>query len=70
MTLYRHLGGARLADMVKPSPNGSDPAKGDGPTAFERFERLTRDILSVPKAEIDKRREKQPKRPRAASRSR
>lgn len=55
--------------MAKESANGSDPAKGDVPTPYERFERLTRDILSVPKSEIDKRREKA-KRPRFTSQTR
>jgi len=55
--------------VAKQSANGSDPAKGDdGPTPFERFERLTREIVAVPKAEIDKRREK-PKRPRTKART-
>ncbi len=60
--------GVRLTDIAKPPVNGSDPAKRDDPGPFERFERLTRDILAVPKAELDKRREK-PKRPRTASRT-
>lgn len=55
--------------MANESRNGADPAKGDVPTPYERFERLTREILSVPKSEIDKRREKS-KRPRATSQSR
>ena len=55
--------------MPRQSVNGSDPAKSDGATPYERFERLTRDILSVPKAEIDKRREKAAKRPRRKSRT-
>jgi len=54
--------------VAKQSANGSDPAKDDGPTPYERFERLTREIIAVPKAEIDKRREK-PKRPRAKART-
>lgn len=51
--------------MAQESVNGSDPTKnGDGGTPYERFERLTREILKVPKAELDKRREKTNKRPR------
>jgi hypothetical protein len=48
--------------MEQPADNGSGPARAkdseadDGNlTPFERFERLTRHILSVPKSEIDKR---------------
>lgn len=55
--------------MGKESVNGSDPAKRNDPTPYERFERLTREILSVPKDEIDKRREKA-KRPSTTSRTR
>ncbi len=40
------------------SPNGSDPLGANDQTPFERFEHLTREILSAPKAELDKRREK------------
>lgn len=60
------LSGVRLPGMASESANGSDPAKGrrpdptedEGLTPFERFERLTREIVAVPKAEVDKRREK------------
>lgn len=48
--------------MEQPSDNGSGPSRTsdaeaeDGTlTPFERFERLTRHILSVPKSEIDER---------------
>jgi hypothetical protein len=52
------------ADGAGTSNNGSDPGLNgsdlpdDGRTPFERFEDLTRSILSVPKAELDKRRAK------------
>lgn len=41
------------------SRNGAKPDsdEADNLTPFERFERLTRHVLSVPKAEIDKRRD-------------
>ncbi len=48
--------------------SGSDPTDGEGPTPYERFERLTREIVKVPKAEVDKRREKA-KRPRKGART-
>jgi hypothetical protein len=48
--------------VEQPADNGSGPSRAsdaeaeDGTlTPFERFERLTRHILSVPKSEIDKR---------------
>lgn len=44
--------------MSDASPNGSDPASSDSATPFERFERLTRRLVSVPKEEIDKQRKK------------
>lgn len=56
--------------MAKESVNGSDPAKSADSTPYERFESLTREILSVPKTEIDKRRAKASKRTRRASRTR
>jgi hypothetical protein len=53
---------------AEPSNNGSDPVSdpgdNDARTPFERFEGLTRQLLSVPKAELDKRRAKD-KRPRS-----
>jgi hypothetical protein len=51
------------------SSNGSDP---DGTqSAFERFERLARRLVSVPKAEVDaERKKRQAERRRAASRKR
>lgn len=55
--------------MPKQSANGSDSATGEGPTPYERFERLTREILGVPKSEVDKRRQTA-KRPRSTSRAR
>ena len=36
--------------------NGGDPS--NDLTPFERFERLTKHLVSVPKAEVDARREK------------
>jgi len=62
--------------MASESANGSDPAKVDGSdptedeglTPYERFECLTREIVAVPKADIDKRREKA-KRPRKRTRT-
>lgn len=37
--------------------NGAGPAsdEGDNTTPFERFERLTKQLLTVPKEELDKR---------------
>lgn len=68
--------GGRLRSMASESANGSDPAKvsgsdpteDGGPTPYERFEWLTREIVAVPKAEVDKRREKA-KRPRNRARA-
>jgi len=62
--------------MASESANGSDPAKvrasdaseGEGLTPYERFERLTREIVAIPKAELDERREKA-KRPRKTTRA-
>ena len=62
--------------MASDPANGSDPAKvsdsdpaeAEGLTPYERFERLTRQIVAVPKAEVDKRREKA-KRPRKGTRT-
>lgn len=60
------------ANGSEPSDNGSAPALNgsdqpdDGRAPFERFDDLTREILSVPKSELDKRREKT-KRPRSPS---
>jgi hypothetical protein len=50
---------------VADSPNGTDPS---GPGAFDRFERLTKRLVAVPKAEVDalKKREQRNKRRRAA----
>ena len=49
--------------MAKESPNGSKPAEpapdldeADG-TPFERFERLTRHLVTVPKDAVDRERE-------------
>jgi hypothetical protein len=54
---------------VAESPNGNEP--GDGLTPFERFERLTKRLVSVPKAEVDELRKKQQaERRRATSRKR
>lgn len=67
-----HVQSASAVDygtVARESAYGSDPAKGEVPTAYERFERLTREIVTVPKAEVDKRREKA-KRPRKRARSR
>jgi hypothetical protein len=36
------------------------------PSAFERFEKLTKQLVSVPKAELDKQRKKAKKRPKTA----
>gem|GEM_PF-2616362 len=44
--------------MQDHSPNGTDPSDDDTGTAFERFERLTRNLVRVPKAEIDMQRKK------------
>jgi hypothetical protein len=42
--------------MANESSNGSNPAKRDDPsTEYERFERLTREILKTTKTELDKR---------------
>jgi hypothetical protein len=51
--------------FVADSPNGTDPS---GPGAFDRFERLTKRLVAVPKAEVDalKKREQRNKRRRAA----
>ena len=57
------------ANGSDPSHNGTDPTldgESDGRAPFERFEDLTKEILSVPKAELDKRRKKA-KRPRSTS---
>jgi hypothetical protein len=52
---------------VEPS-NVSEPAD-DNQSAFERFEDLTRRLLSVPKSELDARRKNdKPKRPRRTAR--
>lgn len=59
--------GSDPAKANGPGPTDSDPTEGDGLTPYERFERLTREIVSVPKAEINKRREKA-KRPRTDAR--
>jgi len=49
------------------SSNGNVP--GDGLSPFERFERLTKHLLSVPKAELNERIKKaKAERKRAASR--
>jgi hypothetical protein len=46
------------------------PEPADNRSAFERFEDLTRRLLSVPKSEVDARRKKdEQKRKRAADRS-
>jgi len=49
------------------SANGSEPHNEDTGNAFERFERLTRELVSVPKVELDRRlaRAKRAKRKRA-----
>lgn len=47
---------AESANGSGPTVNGSEPE--DTRTPFERFEDLTKQLLSVPKAEIDERREK------------
>lgn len=53
--------------MAEEASNGSDP--GDGVSPFERFERLTKHVVSVPKSEIDERRKKlKAERKRAATR--
>lgn len=53
--------------MVDPSTNGVDP--GDGLSPFERFERLTKRLVQVPKSEVDERRKKlKAERKRAAAR--
>lgn len=41
--------------MTDRSLNGSDPEAVDGESAFERFERLTKQLLSVSKKELDER---------------
>jgi len=55
---------------VRPGERGHMQAGSNfrSPHAFERFERLTRRLVSVPKAEVDelKKRERQNKRRRAA----
>jgi len=65
--------------MASDSANGSDPtevsssdpAEDEGLTPYERFERLTREIVAVPKAEVDERREKaKRRRSKAASQAR
>jgi hypothetical protein len=53
-----------LTDVAKEAVKGSVLAEGGDPTSYERFERLTREILAVPKSEIDKRRERARKRTR------
>jgi hypothetical protein len=48
--------------------NGSAPSAEDGEadgTSFERFERLTRKVLSVTKDEADKKRERAKRKPKA-----
>jgi hypothetical protein len=40
------------------SLNGTDSSEDDTTGAFERFERLTRQLVRVPKTEIDKQRKK------------
>lgn len=59
---------ATLRPMATESRNGSGPDESDNQTPFGRFERMTRQVLSVPKAEIDKKHTKA-KRTRARSRS-
>lgn len=51
------------------SSNGSKPSDNDddGGNAFERFEQLTRQIISVPKDEIDRRRERAKRKPKTRS---
>ncbi len=41
--------------MTRDSLNGAEPEPTEGESAFERFERLTRQLLSVPKRELDAR---------------
>lgn len=53
--------------MADEPANGSDPD--ENLTPFEKFERLTKQLVSVPKSEIDKRRE-QAKPPRRKLRPR
>jgi hypothetical protein len=43
--------GARVWDMDEQPRNGDEPA--DNLSPFERFERLTKRIVSAPKAEVD-----------------
>jgi hypothetical protein len=43
------------------SQNGSDP---HGSDEFERFEKLTKELLQVPKSELDEKRRNEPKRKR------
>jgi hypothetical protein len=44
-----------LATILIVIPNEMKPSE---PTSFEKFDTLTRGVMSVPKAEIDKRAEK------------
>lgn len=54
-------------DVSDESTNGGHP--GDGLTPFEKFERLTKHLVSVPKSEVDERRKKlKAERKRAAAR--
>jgi hypothetical protein len=39
--------------MATETSNGSEPADADTSTPFERFERLTKHIVNVPKTELD-----------------
>lgn len=53
---------------VASDSNGTDP-HGDGRTEYDRFEQLTKHLVSVPKSELDERVKKaKAERKRAASR--
>lgn len=66
-TYDRRPEGVQLAFVTNESTNGDDP--GGGLSPFERFERLTQHVVSVPKSEVDERRKKlKAERKRAAAR--
>jgi hypothetical protein len=44
--------------MADESPNGTGPTDADPLTPFERFERLAKEIITVPKTELDERRKR------------
>lgn len=56
--------GSKPAD-APPSGNDPDPADNGEGTPFQRFERLTRKLVSVPKTEVNQRLEQAKRKKRA-----